>query len=216
MIRVKYLIFLLGVLLGSQAYAQVVIVSNPSAIAQSAAQFCEEMAVASDQKVTLLNQVKEMLEQSKFMKENADKFKKCMKWVKNARAAVELLDKVKKLKDNYVHFYEQVRNCDILSKTERNNLVYNANLIVQESSEVYEEAKTIISEFTGKEDAGLTSFERIQLMEKLGEKIEKLNGKINVIRSYVKTEVEKRREVINLSMSMYNQFCPSQYRINCK
>ncbi|MCR5498717.1 MAG: hypothetical protein K6F48_12865 [Paludibacteraceae bacterium] len=192
------------------------IVEDPVAIAQTASNFCEEMANATDQKVTLLEQMKEMLNQSKLMKENAEKYKKCMKWVKNARSVVSLLDKVNHLKDNYKTFYGQLVSCDYLSKAERNNIAYNANLIVKESAEVYEEAKTIIGEFTGEGDAGLTSFERIQLIDKIGERIDALNDKLNVIKYQANQKVDERRRTINYTLSLYNQYTSSAYRLEYK
>lgn len=212
--KMKWIIIGFMMLANVDLFSQAaMLVEDPMAIAQSASQFCEEMTVAGDQKKTLLLQMKEMMEQSKLLKANVDKYKKCMKWVKNARSAVALLDKTKKLKDNYLLFYEQVRKCDLLSKTERNNLVYNANLIVKESSEIYEEAKTIIGEFSEEGDAGLSSFERIQLLEKLGEKMDKMNDKINVIKSYVNNEIKKRERLVTLSSAVYNQYVPAQYHI---
>ncbi|MBO7606301.1 MAG: hypothetical protein J6T28_01620 [Paludibacteraceae bacterium] len=192
------------------------IVEDPVAIAQTASNFCEEMANATDQKVTLMEQMKEMLNQSKLMKENAERYKKCMKWVKNARSVVSLIDKVNHLKDNYKTFYGQLMNCDYLSKTERNNIAYNANLIVKESAEAYEEAKTIIGEFTGEGDAGLTSFERIQLIEKIGEKIDEFNGKLNILKYNANQKVVQRRQTINYTLSLYNQYAPSEYRLEYK
>lgn len=192
------------------------IVEDPVAIAQTASNFCEEMANATDQKVTLLEQMKEMLNQSKLMKENAEKYKKCMKWVKNARSVVSLLDKVNHLKNNYKTFYGQLVSCDYLSKAERNNIAYNANLIVKESAEVYEEAKTIIGEFTGEGDAGLTSFERIQLIDKIGERIDALNDKLNVIKYQANQKVDERRRTINYTLSLYNQYTSSAYRLEYK
>lgn len=192
------------------------IVEDPVAIAQTASNFCEEMANATDQKVTLMEQMKEMLNQSKLMKENAEKYKKCMKWVKNARSVVSLLDKVNHLKDNYKTFYGQLVSCDYLSKAERNNIAYNANLIVKESAEVYEEAKTIIGEFTGEGDAGLTSFERIQLIDKIGERIDALNDKLNVIKYQANQKVDERRRTINYTLSLYNQYTSSAYRLEYK
>ena len=192
------------------------IVEDPVAIAQTASNFCEEMANATDQKVTLMEQMKEMLNQSKLMKENAEKYKKCMKWVKNAKSVVSLIDKVNHLKDNYKTFYGQLMSCDYLSKTERNNIAYNANLIVKESAEVYEEAKTIIGEFTGDGDAGLTSFERIQLIEKIGEKIDGFNDKLNVLKYRANQKVVERKQTINYTLSLYNQYSPSSCRLEYK
>ena len=199
------------------AFAQgALIVEDPAAIAQTASNFCEEMASATDQKVTLLEQMKEMLNQSKLMKESAEKYKKCMKWVKNARSVVTLIDKVNHLKDNYKTFYGQLMSCDYLSKTERNNIAYNANLIVKESAEVYEEAKTIIGEFSGEGDAGLSSYERIQLIEKVGEKIDALNDKLNVLKYRANETVVERKQTINYTLSLYNQYTPSEYRLEYK
>lgn len=192
------------------------IVEDPVAIAQTASNFCEEMASASDQKITLMEQMKEMLEQSKMMKEGAEKYKKCMKWVKNARSVVSLIDKVNHLKDSYVLFYRQLRDCDYMSASERNNIAYNANLIVKESSEVYEEAKTIIGEFTSEGDAGLSSFERIQLIENIGVKIDALDEKLELLKYHANQKVKERKRVIDGMLCFYNQYCPSECRITEK
>ncbi len=192
------------------------IVEDPVAIAQTASNFCEEMANATDQKVTLMEQMKEMLNQSQLMKENAERYKKCMKWVKNARSVVSLLDKVNHLKDNYKTFYGQLMECDYLSKTERNNIAYNANLIVKESAEVYEEAKTIIGEFTGEGDAGLTSFERITLIDNIGKKIDEFNAKLETLKSNANKKVEERRKTIDYTLSLYNQYTSANYRLEYK
>lgn len=216
--KLKRLILVVGIVCFPMGlFAQgAMIVEDPVAIAQTASNFCEEMANATDQKVTLLEQMKEMLNQSKLMKENAEKYKKCMKWVKNARSVVSLLDKVNHLKDNYKTFYGQLVSCDYLSKAERNNIAYNANLIVKESAEVYEEAKTIIGEFTGEGDAGLTSFERIQLIDKIGERIDALNDKLNVIKYQANQKVDERRRTINYTLSLYNQYTSANYRLEYK
>lgn len=212
----KYVwLFLLLFFSMGRAYSQgAMIVQDPTAIAQSAAQFCDEMSTAVDQKTTLLKQMHEMLAQSKMMKENAEKFKKCMKWVKNARSVIELLNKVSALKDNYVAFYNQVKKCDYLNKSERKNLIYNANIIVSESAEIYEEAKTIVGEFTGDGDAGLSSYERIQLLEQMGTKIEALNGKLEVMKSYTERKVTERQRLMGLSAALINQYCPSENHIS--
>lgn len=208
--NLKFACLLLFLSLSTQLYPQgAMLVEDPTAIAQSASQFCEEMTVAAEQKSTLLQQMKQMLQQSQLLKENAEKFKKCMKWVKNARAVIELLDKVKNLKDNYVAFYDQVRKCDFLNKTERNNLIYNANIIVKASAEIYEEAKTIVSEFKEDGDAGLSSYERIQLLERMGAKIDDLNQDLNTLKFYANQKVEERRMVMNLSYGLFNQYSPS-------
>lgn len=216
--KLKRLILVVGIVCFPMGlFAQgAMIVEDPVAIAQTASNFCEEMANATDQKVTLLEQMKEMLNQSKLMKENAEKYKKCMKWVKNARSVVSLLDKVNHLKDNYKTFYGQLVSCDYLSKAERNNIAYNANLIVKESAEVYEEAKTIIGEFTGDGDAGLTSFERIQLIEKIGEKIDGFNDKLNVLKYRANQKVVERKQTINYTLSLYNQYTSANYRLEYK
>lgn len=190
------------------------LVEDPASIAQSAAQFCEEMTEAGDQKATLIQQLKQMIQQAKLFKDNADKYKKCMKWVKNARAAIELLDKVNALKDNYSAFYDMVRKCDWLSKKERNNLIYNANLIVTESSRIYEEAKIIVREFTEEGDAGLSSYERIQLLEQSGAKVDALNDNLDVMRVYTERTVEERQYYADLHAAMYNQYAPSDCHVD--
>ncbi len=190
------------------------LVEDPTAIAQSASQFCEEMTVAAEQKSTLLQQIKEMLQQSKLLKANVEKYKKCMKWVKNARSVIELLDKVKTLKDNYVDFYDQVKKCNYLNREERNNLIYNANIIVKASADIYEEAKTIVGEFTDDGDAGLSSYERIQLLENMGSKIDNLNQDLNTLKFYANQKVAERQMVMNLSYGLVNQYMPSQCHMN--
>ena len=192
------------------------IVEDPVAIAQTASNFCEEMANATEQKVTLMEQMKEMLSQSQLMKENAERYKKCMKWVKNARSVVSLLEKVNNLKDNYKTFYGQLMCCDYLSKTERNNIAYNANLIVKESAEAYEEAKTIIGEFTGEGDAGLTSFERITLIDNIGKKMDEFNSKLEILKYKANKKVEERRKTIDYTLSLYNQYTSANYRLEYK
>ncbi len=191
-------------------------VMDGTALAQDALNFCDQMDVAVEQRSALFKQMEQMLEQSKMMKEGADKFKKCMDWVKKARSVVSLLDKTNTLRKNYKTFYSQLGSCDYLSVKERKNLMYNANLLVSEASDVYDEVKTIVGEFKGEGDAGLSSYERIQLVERISEKLDGYNQKLEIMKSYANQIVKGRRKVRNMTMGVYNQFCPSECRIEDK
>lgn len=191
-------------------------VEDLGAMTQNAINFCDEMDNAFEQVFLLNHQIEQMKEQSKMLKEGADKFKKCMDWVKKARAVVSLLDKTNNLRQNYKTFYNQLKSCDYLSSKERKNLMFNANLLVDAASDVYDEVKTIVGEFKGDGDAGLSSFERIQLIEKISDKLDGYNRKMNIMKAYANQLVEGRRKVRNMTMGVYNQFCPSECRIEDK
>ena len=109
--------------------------------------------------------------------------------------------------------YETIPNSALIRETGHSG---SRELIVKESAEVYEEAKTIIGEFTGEGDAGLTSFERIQLIDKIGERIDALNDKLNVIKYQANQRVDERRRTINYTLSLYNQYTSSAYRLEYK
>lgn len=210
--KLRVLILLVS-LIPMKVYSQPMPVEDLGAMTQNAMNFCDEMDNAFEQMSVLKHQMEQMKEQSKMMKEGADKFKKCMDWVKKARSVVSLLDKTNDLRKNYKTFYRQLQSCDYLSSKERKNLMFNANLLVNEASDVYDEVKTIVGEFKGDGDAGLSSFERIQLIEKISDKLDGFNRKMNIMKAYANQIVRERRQVRMMTMGVYNQFCPSECQI---
>lgn len=206
-------IVLLALLLcgASPLYSQgAMVVTDPTSFAQRAMNFVDQMAEAVEEKYVMYEQIEQMVMQAEDFKKNAEKFKTAMNWVKRAKDFVVIVQAAEDMANDLNEFRNQLTQTDWLNEGERLSLYLKGFGIYSDAMDLIEEAKLYVSDFKSEEDAGLSSAERLELLNRIRSQMATCKTKMQLVKGDAQDVIDRKKEMCEPYLNIYSMGARNQ------
>jgi len=182
------------------------IVEDPGGIAQRALNFVDQMSEAIEEKYAMYEQIEQAVQQAELVKKNMDKFKKVMDWVKQGKEVISIIQTVEDINTELNSFRKYLRNSTYLTENEQYVLYCQGFDVYSEAMDFIKETQKYISDFKNEDDAGLSSAERIALLQKVKEDVSSLKMKLKLIRTDANKRIQYKKTKCDSYYNLANTF----------
>lgn len=189
----------------SHLYSQAaMVVTDPTSFAQRAMNFVEQMEEAVEEKYVMYEQIEQMTMQAEEFKKNADRFKSAMNWVKRAKDFVVIVQAAEDIANDLNEFRNKLTQTDWLNEGEQLSLYMKGFSIYSDAMDLIEEAKLYVSDFKSDDDAGLSSAERLELLNKIRSQMAASKTKLQLVKNESQSVIDRKKEMCVPYLNIYS------------
>ena len=158
----------------------------------------------------MYEQIEQMVMQAEDFKKNAEKFKTAMNWVKRAKDFVVIVQAAEDMANDLNEFRNQLTQTDWLNEGERLSLYLKGFGIYSDAMDLIEEAKLYVSDFKSEDDAGLSSAERLDLLNRIRSQMAACKTKMQLVKGDAQDVIDRKKEMCEPYLNIYSMGARNQ------